>query len=60
MVKIDVESSLCVFLILWFSILQMTARQAERRLEDSRQEAAQLRNRLTYVEKNNADPNASQ
>lgn len=39
---------------------QMTARQAERRLEDSRQEAAQLRNRLTIVEKSNADPNASE
>ncbi|XP_052124945.1 transport and Golgi organization protein 1 [Frankliniella occidentalis] len=36
----------------------MTARQAERRLEDSRHEAAQLRNRLTLVEKHNADPNA--
>ncbi|KAK3923226.1 Transport and Golgi organization protein 1 [Frankliniella fusca] len=36
----------------------MTARQAERRLEDSRHEAAQLRNRLTLIEKSNADPNS--
>lgn len=34
----------------------MTARQAERRLEDARQESAQLRNRLTLIEKSNADP----
>lgn len=30
----------------------MHARQAERRLDESKQEASQLRNRLTIVEKN--------
>jgi hypothetical protein len=33
-------------------MFQVTARQAERKLEESKQEAAQLRNRLIIVEKN--------
>jgi hypothetical protein len=34
------------------TFVQVAARQAERKLEESKQEASQLRNRLTIVEKN--------
>jgi hypothetical protein len=33
-------------------MFQVAARQAERKLEESKQEASQLRNRLIIVEKN--------
>jgi hypothetical protein len=34
------------------NLFKVAARQAERKLEESKQEASQLRNRLTVVEKN--------
>jgi hypothetical protein len=34
------------------TFVQVAARQAERKLEESKQEASQLRNRLIIVEKN--------